>query len=83
MPTHHDIADFFVADGAEEGDFVLEDATFEHLFKVDGFGSGTGDYETDVWVKGEDARDGGNEEVSAFIVEEAGDYYDGYCGVGV
>lgn len=71
-----------MADGTEEFDFVLEDAPFEHLLEVDSFGTGTGDDEADVWVEGEDPRDGGYEEVGAFVVEEARDHYNCYGGMG-
>lgn len=83
MAPHHDVADFFVADGAEQLDFVLEEAPLEHLLEVDGFGAGAGDDEANVGVEGEDAGEGGDEEVGAFVVEEAGDDYDGYGRVGV
>lgn len=82
VAAHHDVADFFVADGAEQLDAVLEDAALEHLFEVDGFGAGAGDDEAHVGVVGEDAGDGGYEEVGAFVVEEARDDYDGDCVVG-
>lgn len=82
VAAHHDVADFFVADGAEKLDTVLEDAPFEHLFEVDGFGAGAGDDEADVRVVGEDAGDGGDKEVGAFVVEEARDDYYGDCVVG-
>lgn len=82
MSADHDVADFLVTDGAEEFDAVLEDAAFEHLFEVDGFGAGAGDDEAGVGVCGEDSRDGGDEEVGAFVVEEAGDDDDGDGGVG-
>ena len=76
VAADHDVADFFVADGAEQLDAVLEDESLEHLFEVDGFGAGAGDYEAYVGVEGEDAGEGGYEEVGAFVVEEARDDYD-------
>lgn len=77
MSPDHNVADFLVSDGAEEFDSVLEQMAFEHLFKVDGFGAGAGDYKARRGVLGEDGGDSCDEEVGAFVVEEAGNYDDG------
>lgn len=77
MSAHHDVADFGVADRTEHFDAVLEYVLLNHLFEVDGFGTGAGDDEARVGVGGEDAGDGGCEKVGAFVVEEAGDDDDG------
>jgi hypothetical protein len=62
-----------VADWTEHLNAVLEDVCFDHLLKVDGFRTRAGDNEAGVWLVFENARDGGCEEVGAFVVKEAGD----------
>jgi len=49
----------------------------ESLFEVDGLGARAGDDEAEIFVTGEQEREGGDEEVGTFVVEEAGDYDDG------
>ncbi len=52
MTSHHHISHLLMPHGSEEFDSILQDAPFEHLLEVDGFGSGAGDDEADVWVAG-------------------------------
>lgn len=81
VAAHHDGADFLVAHGAEQLDFVLQQVSLQHLFEIDGFGARAGDDEAHVGIEGEDARESGDEEVRAFVVEEAGNDYDGDGGM--
>lgn len=77
VAADHDVADLFVANGAEHLDTVVQDVGFDHLLEVNGFGAGAGDDEARVGVVLQDAGDGCDEKVGAFVVEEARDDYDG------
>lgn len=66
-----------MADGSQHLDAILENATLKHLLEVDGLGSGAGDDEADGRIGREDAGDSGDEEVGAFVIEEARDDDDG------
>lgn len=79
VAAHHDVADFFVSDGAEQCDAVVQDVSVEHLLEVDGFGARAGNDEAHVWMGGQDARDGSNEQIGALVVEEARDDDNGDC----
>lgn len=48
------------------------------MLEVDGLGTRAGDDEAEVFVAFEQQGQGADEEVGAFVVEEAADYYDGY-----
>lgn len=67
----HDVADVLVADGAEHLDAVLQHVGLDHLLQVNSLGARAGDDEAGVGVVLQDARDGGREEIGAFVVEEA------------
>lgn len=77
VTSNHDVANLFMAYGAQQGDSIVEDMAVEHLLEVDCFWTGTGDYETHVGMRSEDARNRSNEEIGAFVVEKTRDYDDG------
>lgn len=76
VAAHHDVADLFVAHGAEHLDAVLQHVLLDHLLEVDGLGAGAGNDEARVGVVLEDARDGRHQQVGALVVEEARDHDD-------
>ena len=77
VTSNHDVANFFMTYRAQKRYSIVEDMAVEHLFKVNCFGTGTSDYETHVGMRSEDARDGSNEEIGAFVVEKTRDDDDG------
>lgn len=90
MSADHNVSDFFVADASQEidswfspwgQDEVLGEGV-QCLLQVDGFWSGTCNYEIQGGMLGEEEGKGGDEEVGAFVVEEAGDDDYGYGGSG-
>lgn len=77
VTSNHDVTNFFMTNRAQKGHSIVENMAVEHLFEVDCFWTGTGDYETHVGMRSEDARDRSNEEICAFVVEETRDDDDG------
>jgi hypothetical protein len=73
VASNHNVANFFVTDGTQHFHTILQDVAFNHLLKVNSFGAGAGDYKACIWMVIEDSRDGGCEEIRAFVIEEARD----------
>lgn len=82
MTTDHDIANLFVAHGAEKSDSVMEDMTVKHLLEINSFWAGTCDYEAHIGMQGKNAWDGSDQQIGSFVVKETGDddYGDGVIG---
>ena len=73
VASDHDISNLFMTNGAKKLDSILQNALFEHLLEIYGFRSRTCNDEADVRVRRQDPRNGCDEKIGAFIVEESGD----------
>lgn len=82
VTSNHDVAHFFVTYRTQKSDAVVKDMAVEHLFEIDGFWTGTSDYKTHVRMRSENAWDGSNEEIGAFVVEQTRDDNDGDSVIG-
>lgn len=77
LSAHHHIAHFLVSHRTQHLNSVLKHIPLQHLLQIYCLRPRTCYYELDVWICGEDSRDGGDKEVGTFVVEEAGDDDDG------